>query len=120
MHIQQQADAEGFAILAYCFMPDHVHVLVEGLREDSDCKRFSSRAKQFSGFYYAQRYGRTLWQRYGYERVLRNEEATIDRRQICPRESLARGTRRRSPRLLVSWIVGRHDRATDRSRKVGA
>ena len=65
-------------MLAYCFMPDHVHLLIEGLRADSDCKRFISRAKQFSGFHYAQRHKRRLWQRYGYERVLRDDEATLD------------------------------------------
>ena len=59
-------------------MPDHVHLLIQGLRADSDCKRFISRAKQFSGFYYKQQYKRKLWQRYGYERVVRDDEATID------------------------------------------
>ena len=59
-------------------MPDHVHLLIQGLRADSDCKRFISRAKQFSGFYYKQRCKRKLWQRYGYERVVRDDEATID------------------------------------------
>jgi putative transposase len=77
-HFLQQAGSEGFALLAYCFMPDHVHLLVEGLRDTSDGKRFISRAKQFSGFYYAKQFGSKLWQRYGYERVLRNDEATLD------------------------------------------
>jgi putative transposase len=27
------ATEEGFAIVAYCFMPDHVHLLIEGLEE---------------------------------------------------------------------------------------
>ena len=77
-HFLQQVDEQGFALLAYCFMPDHVHLLIEGLRADSDCKRFISRAKQFSGFYYSQQHQRRLWQRYGYERVMRDDEATID------------------------------------------
>jgi putative transposase len=77
-HFLQQAEEQGFAILAYCFMPDHVHLLIEGLSADSDCKRFVSRAKQFSGFHYQQQYKRKLWQRYGYERVMRDNEATID------------------------------------------
>ncbi len=77
-HFQQQTDLEAFALLAYCFMPDHVHLLIEGLVDTSDCKRFISRAKQFSGFYYARQFGTKLWQRYGYERVLRNDEATLD------------------------------------------
>jgi putative transposase len=77
-HVQQQADSEGFALLAYCFMPDHVHFLVEGLRDTSDSKRFISRAQQFSGFYYAKEFDCKLWQRYGYERVVRHDEATMD------------------------------------------
>ena len=77
-HFLQQAEEQGFAILAYCFMPDHVHLLIQGLSADSDCKRFISRAKQFAGFFYKQQYKRKLWQRYGYERVMRDDEATID------------------------------------------
>src|SRR5712691_3203103 len=43
------AAEERFEILAYCFMPDHVHLLIQGSSEDSDCKRFIFRAKQYSG-----------------------------------------------------------------------
>jgi len=68
---------ERFAVLAYCFMPDHVHLLVEGKSDDSDCRRFISRAKQLSGFRYKRQFGEPLWQRYGYERTLRSEEATL-------------------------------------------
>jgi REP-associated tyrosine transposase len=72
------ADRHLFALLAYCFMPDHVHLLVEGTREDSSLKEFQSAAKQYSGFHYRAQFGRRLWQRYGFERVLRSEESTID------------------------------------------
>jgi len=72
------ADRHLFALLAYCFMPDHVHLLVEGAREDSDLKAFQSAAKQYSGFHYKSQFGRPLWQRYGFERALRSEESTID------------------------------------------
>jgi REP element-mobilizing transposase RayT len=37
----------------------------------------SSHAKQYSGFYYRAAFGRRLWQRYGYEHVLRNDEAAV-------------------------------------------
>jgi putative transposase len=75
--IQRAADAEGFAILAYCFMPDHLHILIEGEVDHADGRRFIARAKQLSGFYYSQKFRETLWQRYGFERVLRNDEATL-------------------------------------------
>ncbi len=63
-------------IFAYCFMPDHVHMLVEAAREDADLKRFIKSAKQLSGYYFKQRWQQTLWQRYAYEHVLRDEEVT--------------------------------------------
>ena len=65
------------AVIAYCFMPDHAHLLVEGQAADSDCRQFISRAKQYSGFHYKATYGDRLWQRYGFEHVLRNEEAAV-------------------------------------------
>jgi putative transposase len=74
--IRRAATDEPFDIVAYCFMPDHVHLLVAGRTESADLKRFVSRARQFAGYHFKQRFGRNLWQRYGYERVLRTEEAT--------------------------------------------
>jgi len=73
----RSADEEQFAIITYCFMPDHVHLLIEGRCEASDCKRFMALAKQYSGFYYKKQFKRPLWQRYSFERVLRNDEATL-------------------------------------------
>ena len=75
--ILRGASEEQFAVLAYCFMPDHLHLLVEGQAEDSDCKRFIARSKQYSGFYFTRQFGTRLRQRYGFERVLRNSEQTF-------------------------------------------
>ena len=74
--LSRAAAVEQFAILAYCFMPDHLHLLAEGLAESSDGLRFIARAKQLSGFHYAHSFRRRLWQRYGYEHVLRGDEDT--------------------------------------------
>ena len=70
------AGDENVAIIACCFMPDHVHLVVEGLRDDADLKQFVSRAKQLSGYHYKQAHEARLWQPYSYERVLREEEST--------------------------------------------
>ena len=75
--IQRAASDQRFALIAYCYMPDHVHMLVEGQADDSDCRQFISRAKQYSGFHYKAAFGQRLWQRYGYERTLRSDEASI-------------------------------------------
>ena len=68
---------ERFALFAYCFMPDHVHLLVGGTCETSNAKRFVNRTKQYSGFYFKQQHQHRLWQRYPFERVLRSNEATL-------------------------------------------
>jgi putative transposase len=73
--ILRAAGEEEFSIIAYCFMPDHLHLIVEGVTQRSDLKRFVQRAKQYSGYFHSQRTGQRLWQRYGYEHVIRDEES---------------------------------------------
>jgi putative transposase len=73
--ILRGAREEEFSIIAYCFMPDHLHLVVEGLAEQSDMKKFVRRAKQYSGYAHPQRTGQRLWQRYGHEHVIRDNES---------------------------------------------
>ncbi len=74
--IRRTAAEESFALLAYCFMPDHVHLLMEGCHENADLRQFAHRARMHSGFDFAQRFGQRLWQHGYYDRVLRNDEST--------------------------------------------
>ena len=55
-------------------MPDHVHLMIHGQADNSDCKAFIKLAKQYSGFYFKKSHGHQLWQRYGFERVMRDEK----------------------------------------------
>jgi putative transposase len=64
---------EQFLIIAYCFMPDHLHLLVEGVSDGSDLRAFVKAAKQYSGYRFKRRYSARLWQRYAYEHVLRDD-----------------------------------------------
>src|SRR5436305_10575824 len=75
--ILRAATENAFALIAYCFMPDHVHLLVEGLQDRSDGLRFIKFAKQYSGFYFSQMRGQKLWQRYGFEHVLHDDDVTL-------------------------------------------
>ena len=68
------SDNYDFIVWAYCFMPDHVHFLIEGRRDDSDMRRFISMYKQKTGYWYKQQYQMSLWQINYYEHVLRNHE----------------------------------------------
>jgi putative transposase len=64
-------------IIAYCFMPDHLHVLVEGMSERADSRRFAATFRQVSGFYFKHARGSRLWQDGYYDHVLRADDATI-------------------------------------------
>jgi REP element-mobilizing transposase RayT len=46
-----------FALLAYCLMPDHAHLLVEGTSDTSDLRLFIKSAKQSSGQRFAAHLG---------------------------------------------------------------
>ena len=70
------ADAEHFRVLAYCFMPDHLHLLVQGESDTADLQRFVKGWKQMTGFKYAREYGSRLWQVGFFDYVLRSDDDT--------------------------------------------
>ena len=73
----QTATDYRFEILAYCFMPDHMHALVEGLHDDADFKRFTAMFKQRSSFDYKKVRRARLWQEGFYDHALRDDEPAI-------------------------------------------
>ena len=62
-----------FNIHDYCFIPDHLHLLLVG-EEKSSLRKFMKIFKQESSFTFKRRYGDTLWQRSYYDHILRREE----------------------------------------------
>jgi putative transposase len=69
--IRAAAAATDIALLAYCFMPDHAHLLVEGTTDCADARVFMASAKKRSGIAYARRAHEPLWQEGYHDRVLR-------------------------------------------------
>lgn len=76
-YLRDTATREQFALLAYCFMPDHVHLLVVGLTTSADLRRFMMTFKQRAGFVVAKRYGIKLWQEGYHDHVLRRDESLV-------------------------------------------
>ena len=70
----QGAREECFGIQAYCFMPDHLHLLVSGTHETSDCLKFVYGFKQRSAFAFKRATGKKLWQHKPYDHILRPDE----------------------------------------------
>jgi REP-associated tyrosine transposase len=75
MQFRITAAEQRFAILAYCLMPDHVHLLVEGLTAESDLRRFIGLGKQRASYLYSKATGgRRLWQEGFHDRSLRRDD----------------------------------------------
>ena len=68
---------EGFEIVAYCFMPDHVHLLVGGMWLDSDLVRWITLSKQFAAVSYLRSTGQRLWQEGWFDRVVRDSDDVV-------------------------------------------
>ena len=76
--LASEARATRFSILAYCFMPDHVHLLAEGLDAASDCRHFLKRFKIKSSRSFAREHGGSLWQTRYFDHILRPREPVED------------------------------------------
>lgn len=72
--LREQCHACSFDLYAYCFMPDHVHLLVAGQSDDSDAIKL---LHDFKGIATARarRLGlRTLWEKGFYDHILREDD----------------------------------------------
>ena len=74
--LKDVAGQTGFSIWAYCFMPDHLHLLIEGRTSTANMRIFVALFKQKTGYWFKGTYGEKLWEPNYYERVLRHGEPT--------------------------------------------
>jgi putative transposase len=69
--LKRVADRMNVLVHAFCVMPDHVHVLVEGKTADSDLVKFVAQWKQSTGYVFRHDLPPRFWQRRFYDHVLR-------------------------------------------------
>ena len=74
--IRQCSAVFGFAVPAYCFMPDHLHLVITATTDASDFQRFMSNWKQRSGYEFKRRTRQPLWQESYFDHVLRDDDET--------------------------------------------
>lgn len=72
--LREACEKHAFRCDAYCFMPDHAHLLVVS-ETGGSVERFMRLFKQLTGWRFKQKIGDHLWQTSYYDRVLRVEEA---------------------------------------------
>jgi putative transposase len=66
----------GCEVLAYVFMPDHCHILLQGKSERTDTLKAAESFKQKSGFWFSKYYHRVEWQKSFFDHILRTDEDT--------------------------------------------
>jgi putative transposase len=63
-----------FETVAHCFMPDHVHLLVEGRSPQADLRAFVAVAKQRAAYVARHMVAGRLWQTGYFDRILRDDD----------------------------------------------
>ena len=91
-HFLRASREKSFELVAYCFMPDHVHVVVSALADESDLKAFTKLAKQYSGYYHARAHdGQRLWQHGSHDHIVRDDVDLLDRLRYVVNNPVAAG-----------------------------
>src|SRR3989304_9209827 len=72
--LSETASLHHMDVLAYCFMRDHLHLLVQA-RDDGGFLRFMKAFKQISGYRYRRSAMQPLWQKGYYDDAVRKEGA---------------------------------------------
>lgn len=72
--LKQEGETRGFAIHAYCVMPDHLHFLAEGESKGSNLLALVRAFKQKTSIAYRRKRGQDLWQYNFYDHILRGKD----------------------------------------------
>ena len=89
--LSRASHTHGCRVLGYCFMPDHVHVALQGTRPSSDLRKAMSLFKQLSGYWLARNRPEVRWQRGFYDHVLRREEDILVHLRYIAENPVRRG-----------------------------
>jgi putative transposase len=73
--MSRTADEQRFTVSAYCFMPDHLHVLFHGQTAQSNFKVLMTLFRRRAAHMHARTFRARLWKVDYYERVLRDGES---------------------------------------------
>ncbi len=73
-HLLRALSQHRCASEVYLFMPDHLHVIITGLGDDSDVYAAMRAFKQYSGFWFGKNQREVHWQEDFYDHILRQEE----------------------------------------------
>ncbi len=90
-----------FTNYAYCFMPDHVHLLLGG-EEGTDLIKLIKQFKQHSGYSFKKATGNRLWQKSYYDHILRKEEDMVEVVRYILENPIRKGLAKQAEEYLFS------------------
>ena len=73
--LRDAAAEHSFRVHAYCVMPDHLHLLVEGHRDTSNLLDFVGSFKHSTAQTWRRRFRSRLWQQKFYDHILRSKDS---------------------------------------------
>ena len=76
LHLRRTVDGLAFALLAYVFMPDHLHLILQRLHPAGDLRRCIREFQRASADQFSRWWGGRLWQDGHFDRALRHDERT--------------------------------------------
>ncbi|MBU2542126.1 transposase [Patescibacteria group bacterium] len=79
-YLKYICEKDNFDVMTYCFMPNHLHLVLFGKDDKSDLCKFVKDFKQITGYNYKQTFKNNLWSLSFHDRVLRKEQ---DIKKLC-------------------------------------
>ncbi len=76
--LEECAAKHSFQLLAFCLMPDHVHLLAQGTHAACDLLEFVRVFKLRTAFDFKKSHGARLWEKSYYDHTLRQDDAIED------------------------------------------
>jgi len=88
--LREATDRNHCVVPVYCFMPEHLHVVIKGQRDGSDIWMAMSRFKQRSG-YWLSKNASACWQSDFYEHIIRRDESFANQIRYIANNPVRRG-----------------------------
>ena len=76
--LKDESAKNSFQVRAYCLMPDHLHLLLQGISLNADLMQFIAIFKQRTTHNFWTRKRKLLWQLSFYDHILRSSDAPAD------------------------------------------
>jgi putative transposase len=99
--LRETTDKHDCWVIIYCFMPDHVHLILQGLSPKSDLWKAVVDFKQRSGYWLRQHRNQFHWQKGFFDHVIRKNDDLGSQIRYIAQNPVRKG-------LVKSWVEYPH------------